>query len=154
MVPDSQICTVEQLSAFHDENKPIPFGQARHCTHPAKPTLTVVAYALMREYAEGLLWEHDLLERVELLDLRTLYPLDMEAILRSGDVTRQLLIVEPDVAFGGIGAEIAAQVAEALPGTLIRRLGAPRTTISARPEERELYVPSREQILEAIRELV
>ena len=86
-----------------------------------------------------------------LLDLRTLFPLDMSAISSSVRTTRKLLIVEPDVEFGGIGAEIAAQVAEAFPGTPIRRLGAPRTTISARPDERELYLPSRKEILAAIR---
>ena len=154
MVPDSHICTVEQLSPFHDENKPITFGQARHCTHPAKPTLTVVAYALMREYVEGLLWEHHLLERVELLDLRTLHPLDINTIYGSVRTTRKLLIVEPDVEFGGIGAEIAAQLLEEDLSFTLVRLGGPREVIPASREGQARMLPSREQILEAIRGFV
>lgn len=154
MIPDSQICTVEKMSTFPEERVPIPFGHARHCTTPEAAVLTVVAYGLMRELVEGVIWEQDFLDEVELLDLRTLSPLDWETIERSLSTTRQLLVVEPDVCFGGIGAEIAAVVAEKLPGTLVRRLGAPRETIPASREGQARMLPSHAQIVESIRGLV
>lgn len=49
---------------------------------------------------------------VEIVDPRTLQPLDMEAIMRSVDKTGRLVIAHEAVTFGGFGAEIAAQVTE------------------------------------------
>lgn len=113
--------------------------------------LTIVAYGLMRQEVEALLDEEGLNE-IDLLDLVTLYPLNIDAILESVKLSRQVLIIEPDIQFGGIGAEIIAQLHEQLGAAFnANRLGAPRATISARPDERELYLPSRKQIFEAIR---
>jgi pyruvate dehydrogenase E1 component beta subunit len=92
-----------------------------------------------------------LLKRVHLLDLRVLYPLDWDLIWASASITGKLLIIEPDVTYGGIGAELAARVIEYMPGVRIKRLGAPRETIPANPERHGAMLPSREQILEAIR---
>lgn len=115
--------------------------------------LTIVTYGLMRQVVESVL-DQEGIDGAELLDLRTLYPLDMEAILRSVAVTMKLLIVEPDVRFGGIGAEIAAQVAEQLLGVVIQRLGAPRAVIPASRDGQARMLPTRAQILEAIHGLI
>lgn len=81
---------------------------------------------------------------VEVIDLRTLWPWDRDAVLASVARTGRLLVAHEAVQVGGFGAEIAASVAEELGGSLkapIRRLGAPRAPISyAKPLEDLLRV--------------
>jgi pyruvate dehydrogenase E1 component beta subunit len=73
---------------------------------------------------------------VEVIDLRTLWPWDREAVLASVARTRRLLVAHEAVQVGGFGAEIAATVAEALGGDLlapVRRLGGPRVPVAYAP---------------------
>jgi len=73
---------------------------------------------------------------VELIDLRTLWPWDRETVLGSVARTRRLVIAQEAVQVCGVGAEIAATVAETLGPDLaapIRRLGAPRIPIAYAP---------------------
>ena len=71
----------------------------------------------------------------EVIDLRTLWPWDRDAVLASAARTRRLLVVHEAVQVAGFGAEIAASVAEAL-GVPVKRLGAPRIPVGyARPLE-------------------
>lgn len=72
----------------------------------------------------------------EVVDLRTLWPWDRDAVLASVEKTGRLLVIQEAVSVAGFGAEIAATVAEALHGALkapVRRLGAPRIPISYAP---------------------
>ena len=89
----------------------VPLGRAR-VTHPGSQ-LTVIAYGLMAHYAleaadrvaeEGI--------SVEVVDLRTLRPLDKDTVLTSVRKTGKCLVVYEDNKFGGYGAEVAAIVAE------------------------------------------
>ena len=89
----------------------VPLGKAR-ISHPGTQ-MTVIAYGLMAHYAleaadvvadEGI--------SVEVVDLRTLRPLDKETLLDSVRKTGKCLIVYEDNRFGGYGAEISAIVAE------------------------------------------
>jgi pyruvate dehydrogenase E1 component beta subunit len=131
----------------------VPFGRASFRKHGPKPTLTIVTYGLMRQIVESVLDERRI-DNVTLFDLRTLYPLDWDSVWISASLTGSLLIIEPDVTYGGIGAELAARVIEYLPGVRIKRLGAPRETIPASRDGQARMMPSREQILEAIRGIV
>ena len=65
---------------------------------------------------------------VEVIDLRTLWPWDVDAVLASAARTRRLLVVHEAVQVAGFGAEVAATVAEAL-GVPVKRLGAPRIPV-------------------------
>ncbi len=94
-----------------DGDYTIPLGRAE-VTHPGSQ-VTVVAYGLMAHYAleaadmaaeEGI--------SVEVLDLRSLRPLDRETLLSSVEKTGKCLVVYEDNKFGGYGAEVAAIVAE------------------------------------------
>ena len=86
----------------------------------------------------------------ELIDLRYLYPLDIETILESARRTKRLLVVEPDSTFMGIGAEIIAQVAEEVPGCKVKRLGAPRMTIPACRDLHSKLLCTSDEIIAAI----
>ena len=69
---------------------------------------------------------------VELIDLRTIWPWDREAVLASCARTGHLLVVHEAVQAAGFGAEIAASAAEAT-GCRVRRLGAPRIPVGYAP---------------------
>ena len=85
------------------------------------------------------------------IDLRTLYPLDWNLIRKAADRTGALLIVEPDVGYAGVGAEIAAWAGEQrIPA---RRLGAPKITVPTAQAMRQSFMPSRESIIAAIRDM-
>jgi len=79
---------------------------------------------------------------VEVMDLRTLWPWDREAVFDSVRKTKNLLVVHEAVQAAGFGAEIAATVAEELK-VLVRRLGAPRIPVGySKPLEDEARVTS------------
>lgn len=95
---------------------------------------------------------------VEIIDLRSIRPMDRTTILESVRKTRKLLIVHEDNKFGGIGAEVSAMVAEEAFFDLdapIRRLCAPDVPAMgyALPLEEE-YMTSTEEMVEAMREMV
>lgn len=68
----------------------------------------------------------------DVLDLRSLWPWDKQAVLASAGRTGRLLIAHESVQVGGFGAEVAATVAEQIPAR-IARLGAPRSLIAYAP---------------------
>jgi len=93
----------------------------------------------------------------EVVDLRTLSPLDMDTVLESCGRTRRLLVVHEACLTGGLGAEIAARVATDLFGRLrapVRRLATPDVVLPANTVlEREL-VPDAEDIASAVSEML
>ncbi len=134
----------------------IPFGQANVVREGRD--VTVVALSLM---IHRTLKSCEALERegisVELIDPRTVAPLDVETIARSVGKTGRLLIVEE--AFGpfGLGSEIAARLVESGFDELdapIRRLTGAHTPTPYSPPLEAAVVPSVEIITQAIRELV
>jgi pyruvate/2-oxoglutarate/acetoin dehydrogenase E1 component len=93
---------------------------------------------------------------VEVVDLRTLVPLDRRAVLSSVARTRRLLIVHAATQFAGPGAEIAALVSNELFGDLaapVARLGAVYSPIPYATELETLHYPERGRIAEAIRSM-
>ncbi len=94
---------------------------------------------------------------VEVVDPRTLNPLDMETIINSVKKTKRLITVEEGVKTGGIGAEIAARVAEEALDYLdapIKRLGAYDIPIPFSPLLEELMYPTEDSIVEAAKKLL
>ncbi|MDO9361023.1 MAG: transketolase C-terminal domain-containing protein [Polaromonas sp.] len=69
---------------------------------------------------------------VELIDLRSIWPWDREAVLSSCARTGRLLVVHEAVQAAGFGAEVAATAAEAT-GCKVKRLGAPRIPVGYAP---------------------
>jgi acetoin:2,6-dichlorophenolindophenol oxidoreductase subunit beta len=89
---------------------------------------------------------------VEVLDLRTITPLDQEAILESVRRTGRLVVAHEAVRAFGIGAEIAAMVSEELHGRLrapVARVGAPFVPVPFAQEK--LYLPAAGDVVRAAR---
>jgi pyruvate dehydrogenase E1 component beta subunit len=92
----------------------------------------------------------------EVIDLRTLAPLDMEPILASVRGTGRLLVVHESHAMCGLGAEIVARVYEQAPEALItpaRRLGAKHVPMVAQPLE-EFVLPQPADIVRAVQAML
>ena len=91
--------------------------------------MTVVTWSRTRHAA---LEAADLLEKqglsLEVIDLRTIWPWDREAVLASAERTGRVLITHEAVQVAGFGAEIAATLAEESEAR-VRRLGAPRIPV-------------------------
>ena len=135
----------------------IPLGKANVLKAGAQ--LTVVSYGLYVHWAleAAQRLEQDGLS-VEVIDLRSIRPMDKAAILGSVEKTRKLLIVHEDNKFGGIGAEISAMVAEEALFNLdapIRRLCGPDVPAMgyALPLE-EAFMSSPAEMADAMREMV
>jgi 2-oxoisovalerate dehydrogenase E1 component len=138
------------------EDYEIEFGKAAVVREGGD--VTVVALALMVHHT---LKACDMLEKegitVELIDPRTVAPLDVETILQSVSKTGRLLIVDEAFAPFGIGAEIAAQLADRGFDDLdapIRRLNGAHTPTPYSPALEAAAVPNPERIAQAIRDLV
>jgi acetoin:2,6-dichlorophenolindophenol oxidoreductase subunit beta len=93
----------------------------------------------------------------EVIDLRTLWPWDRDAVFASVEKTGRLLITHESVSVGGFGAEIAATVSEHLFKALkapVRRRAAPRIPISYAPPLEDVVRVSEAQIAETVIEMM
>jgi 2-oxoisovalerate dehydrogenase E1 component beta subunit len=132
----------------------IPIGKAD--VKRAGEHITIVSYGLMLHYcleaAEAVSGEGI---DVEVVDLRTLRPLDKETVLNSVKKTGKLLIVHEDNVTGGVGAEIAALVAdeafEYLDGPVKRLCGPDVPTMPFAQTLEDEYMPNTDKIVQALR---
>ena len=93
----------------------------------------------------------------EVIDLRTLSPLDEETIIKSVEKTGKLIIVQEAQKRCGLGAEIAAVVAERAVEVLekpVRRICPPPIPIPYGPAEMEHYAPKEEDIVKVAKEML
>jgi len=139
-----------------EEEYTLPIGQADIKRNGAN--ITVVSYGLMLHYcleAAEMLSQEGL--DVEVLDLRTLKPLDTEMVLGSVKKTGRLLIVHEDNITGGVGAEVAALAAgeafEFLDAPVTRLCGPDVPTMPFAQTLEDAYMPSTEKIAESLRTL-
>jgi acetoin:2,6-dichlorophenolindophenol oxidoreductase subunit beta len=132
---------------------PEPLGRARVLRHGDDVTIV----ATSRMVAEALEAAARLSERsieAEVIDPRTLVPLDLPAIAASVARTGRCVVAHEAVTHGGFGAEIAAEVQEAcfydLDGPVIR-VGAPFTPVPLSPVLEDAYLPGAAEILDGVR---
>lgn len=121
--------------------------------------LTVVSYGLYVHQALDAARQLETEEvSVEVIDLRSIRPMDRETILESIRKTRKLLIIHEDNKFGGIGAEIAAMVAEEalfdLDAPIKRLCGPDVPAMGYAITLEEEFMISTERMREAMRDLV
>jgi 2-oxoisovalerate dehydrogenase E1 component beta subunit len=138
-----------------DEEYTVPIGKA--AVRREGRDLTIVSYAAMAhtslEAAEKLAGEGI---EAEVVDLRTLLPLDRDTILNSVKKTNKLLIVHEDTRTGGIAGEVAALVCEGafedLDGPVLR-VTSLDTPVPFSPPLEEYFLPNVEKVAAAAREL-
>jgi acetoin:2,6-dichlorophenolindophenol oxidoreductase subunit beta len=134
----------------------VPLGVAR--TARAGRDVTVVA--LSRLVPEALAAADELAADgvdVEVIDPRTLVPLDLDTIVESVQRTHRLVVAHEAVVHGGVGAEIAAQVQAAAFDDLdapVARVGAPFSPVPFSPPLEDAYLPGRAEIVTAVRALL
>lgn len=133
----------------------IPFGQARLVREGKDLTIVTLSQMVHKAVLAAEILAKDGIE-AEILDLRTLVPLDREAVLASVAKTGRLLVADEDYLGFGLSGEIAAIVAEHLDRIVLRapikRLGAPNVPIPySRPLE-QFVIPQVEHIVTAARE--
>lgn len=136
---------------------PVPLGKAR--IHRPGDALTIVTYGAMvwkcAEAAERVAEEDG--REIEVLDLRSLRPLDTEAIVESVRRTGRLLVVHEAPGFGGFAGEVTAQVCEQAFEWLdapVRRVTAMDTPVPYAPTLEDYYLPQTEDIVAAARWLL
>ncbi|MDF2961801.1 MAG: 2-oxoisovalerate dehydrogenase, partial [Paenibacillus sp.] len=120
--------------------------------------ITVISYGITVQYA--LQAAEELAKEgisVHILDLRTIQPLDKDAILEAAAKTGKVLIIHEDNKTGGVGAEVSAIIAEELLFDLdapIRRLCAPDVpAVGMNPPMEKFFLLSADKIKDAMREL-
>jgi 2-oxoisovalerate dehydrogenase E1 component len=134
----------------------IPFGKAKLVREGSDLTV-VTAGALVKRSLDAakLASEQHGLE-VEVLDLRTLSPLDMEAIRTSVKKTNKVLIAHEDSLSWGLGSEIAARIADELFPWLdgpVRRVASLDTWVAYAPQLEETILPQTRDVLKEILDL-
>ncbi len=146
----------ELRAELPEDDYTVPLGKA--IVRREGDDMTVLTYGAMVYQclkAATVLEEEDDLE-VEVVDLRSLTPLDRETIMESVKHTNKVLIVHEDALTGGIGAELAAILAEELFEYLdgpITRVAAPDAPFPYAPPLEAAFLPNAEKILSAARKL-
>ena len=96
-------------------------------------------------------------EDIEVIDLRTLNPLDSESILASVEKTGKVLVAHEATRSCGVGAEVASLISERAFESLdapVRRLTAPDVPIPFSPPLEQAVLPQLDDMKEACRELI
>ena len=134
----------------------VPIGKAK-VVRPGKD-VTVLTYSrqllFCLEAAEELAGEGI---DVEVIDLRTLLPLDMETVVESVRKTSRAVIVEEDTLTGGSGAEIGMQIVEQAFDDLdapVKRIAGADVPMPKSAVLEALAIPSKESIIKGIREVL
>ncbi|HEX2050936.1 MAG TPA: alpha-ketoacid dehydrogenase subunit beta [Actinomycetota bacterium] len=139
-----------------DERYTVEFGKAAVRREGAD--LTCVSYGLLHHVcldgAERLASEGI---EVEVIDLRSIYPLDMDTVLESVGKTNKVMIVYEDNKFLGVGAEVAAQIAEKAMFELdapIVRIGGPHVpAMPYAPTLESWFLPDADRLEQEMRKL-
>jgi len=135
----------------------VPFGKAR--IRRAGKDLTIVTYGntthMCLEVAE--IMEKELQVSLEVIDIRSIVPLDKETILSSVKKTNKVMVVHEDKIFGGFGGELAAIIAEEAFEYLdapVKRVGSTYTPVGFNRILEAAVLPSTEKIAVVAREML
>jgi pyruvate dehydrogenase E1 component beta subunit len=134
----------------------IPFGHANVMRSGSDATIIAVG----RMAPEAMAAAASLAEagvEVEVIDVRTVQPLDSATILDSVRRTNRALVVHEAVTFGGIGAEISSQIQEEAFDFLdapVLRIGAPFSPVPFSPVLERAYIPDSNRIADGVRRLL
>lgn len=136
-----------------EEDYTIPFGEAvirKEGRHATVVAIGIMVYEALNAAAELAREGID----IEVIDLRTIAPLDKDTIFESLEKTGRLITVEESRMTGGIGAEIAALACGdyfSLLKAPVRRVASPMVPIAGSPVLEDLYLPNKDTIVRAVK---
>ena len=139
-----------------EEDYMVPLGEAAVKKKGDDVTIVAVSRMVNESLAAAKKLETDGIS-AEVVDLRTLQPLDLNTISESVKRTSRLIIAADDVKRGGIGAEISASITETCFDYLdapIIRVACPDTPIPFSPPLEQQYMPNADRVAQAVKEVV
>jgi pyruvate dehydrogenase E1 component beta subunit len=139
-----------------EEEYTIPFGVADVKREGEDATIVATLYMVHKALRAAEILENEGIS-VEVVDPRTLTPLDKQAIIKSVKKTGRLVVVSEDCKTAGVSAEVAAIVAEEAIDYLdapIKRVAEPDTPIPFSPPLEQYVIPDEKAIIKAVREVV
>ncbi|MCE2492271.1 MAG: alpha-ketoacid dehydrogenase subunit beta [Alphaproteobacteria bacterium] len=139
-----------------DEEYLIPFGEAETKREGEDVTVVAVGPMVGKALKAGVILEDDGYD-IEVVDPRTLSPLDTETIRASVGKTGRAVICEEDSSFAGTGAEIAAMIAENCFKDLqapVVRVGMPHVPMPFAPPLADSVVPQVDSVVDAVRRVM
>ncbi len=153
---ESKMLYLGQPGPVPEEHYAIPIGKADIKRAGSDVTLVATASMVPRALSAATVLEREGID-VEVVDPRTLKPLDEETIITSLQKTNRLAIVHEAWRNGGFGAEVAAMAVEKAFDYLdapIARIGALDTPMPYNDELERATIPSQERIIEEVRALM
>lgn len=139
---------VDASSDVPMEDYVVPIGKA--AIRREGKRVTVLAWLLMVHYAMQVADELD----AEVIDVRSLSPLDWETIGASVRKTGRAVIVEEGPVTGGVAAEIAAGIAERWPSVRVIRVASPDVPVPFTPVLENAYRPDADRISRGVRQIL
>ena len=143
--------------AFIPEDFEVPFGKAR--IRRGGNNLTIITYGntthMCLRVAERIAREEN--RSIEVIDIRSLVPLDKESILNSVKKTSRAVVVHEDKVFSGFGGEIAAMIGQELFKYLdapVKRVGSAFTPVGFNRILETAILPNDEKIYQAVKEIL
>jgi 2-oxoisovalerate dehydrogenase E1 component len=133
----------------------VPFGRARLVREGSDVTIVTYGALVQRSVLAANEAADDGLD-VEILDLRTLSPLDFESVARSVRKTGRVIVAHEDTLFCGYGGEVAARIADECFMDLdapVKRVAALDTMVAYSPICEDYILPQKDDVLAAIREI-
>ncbi len=134
----------------------VPIGKASVAREGSHVTVVAASRMVHESLAAGDALAEEGID-IEVIDLRSVVPLDRETILASVAKTSRALVVHEAVRDFGIGAEVAALIADEGFWDLdapVRRLGGPYTPVPYAPSLERVWVPDAERIADELRDLL
>ena len=135
----------------------LPFGKAKVVKEGNDITVVSYGVSMWDSVLAAKKLEEEFGYSVEVIDIRTIIPLDEETIFRSVKKTNKVIVIHEDTLTGGFGAEIAARIADNcfqfLDGP-VKRIAAKDTHIPYAPVLENEVLPSRTQIYDGIKKLI
>ncbi len=136
-----------------DEIEPIPFGKARIAREGKDITIVATSSMVMKSEAAAEKLAKEGID-CEIIDLRTIVPMDTETIIESVKKTGKLIVVDEAHEVCGIGAEVAAAVADDVFYYLdapVGRIGNPQTPLPFSPSLEFPLIPSEEKVIAKVK---
>ncbi len=143
-------------SEIPDEEYTIPLGKADIKREGTDVTVVATAFMVHRALSAAATLQEEGIS-LEVIDPRTLVPLDKQAIFDSVGKTGRLVIISEEPRTGSWAAEVSATVAEEAFDNLdapIKRVCAPDTPVPFTPGQEKFWTPDEDDLIKAVREII